>query len=53
MKLLDIKMVMELTTLCRNTINKLIAENNFPAAKKLGKRNVWKESEVLEWIEAL
>ena len=49
-KLLRLKEVSELTTLKNSTIFKFIRNGKFILPIKLGSRNAWKESEVIEWI---
>ena len=45
--------ILNRTGLCRTTIYKLIAQNNFPKPVKLGTRAVgWLESDINEWIES-
>lgn len=51
MKLLTIRDVINLTTLSRSTIYKYIQDRNFPESLKIGPRRVvWKEHEILEWL---
>jgi len=53
MKLLKIKQVIELTTMSRTTIYRMIANNDFPKQACLGKNNsVWLESEILDYLSA-
>lgn len=51
MKLLRIQQVVELTTLSRSTIYRLIAKGEFPKGKNISSRTVvWEESDVVDWI---
>ncbi len=51
MKLLRIKQVVEMTTLSRSTIYRLIDKGEFPKGKNLSSRTVvWNESDIAGWI---
>ena len=51
MKILKLKMVVEITGLGRSSIYKLIEQGEFPKQVSLGERAVgWVESEIEEWI---
>jgi len=51
MKLLRIKQVIEITTLSRSTIYRLIAKGEFPKGKNLSSRTVvWDELDIMNWI---
>ncbi|MDF3201969.1 Prophage CP4-57 regulatory protein (AlpA) [compost metagenome] len=53
MRILRMKMVVEITGLARSTVYKYIAEGIFPKPIPLGGRSVgWVESEVFAWIQA-
>lgn len=53
MRILRMKMVIEITGLARSTVYKYIAEGIFPKPITLGGRSVgWVESEVFAWIQA-
>lgn len=53
MRVLRMKMVVEITGLARSTVYKYIAEGIFPKPITLGGRSVgWVESEVFAWIQA-
>ena len=53
MRILRMKMVIEITGLARSTVYKYIAEGIFPKPIPLGGRSVgWVESEVFAWIQA-
>ncbi|MGP5446272.1 helix-turn-helix transcriptional regulator [Pseudomonas sp. B21128] len=53
MRILRMKMVVEITGLARSTVYKYIAEGIFPKPITLGGRSVgWVESEVFAWIQA-
>ena len=53
MRILRMKMVIEITGLARSTVYKYIAEGIFPKPSTLGGRSVgWVESEVFAWIQA-
>lgn len=53
MRILRMKMVVEITGLARSTVYKYIAEGIFPKPITLGNRSVgWVESEVFAWIQA-
>lgn len=53
MRILRMKMVVEITGLARSTVYKYIAEGIFPKPITLGSRSVgWVESEVFAWIQA-
>ena len=50
---LDIKGVIELTTLGQTTIYELARDGKFPKQRKLGSQRVaWLRSEVVDWIDA-
>ena len=50
---LDIKGVIELTTLGQTTIYEMAKRGEFPKQRRLGSnRVVWLRSEVLDWIDA-
>ena len=49
---LDIKGVVELTTLSQSTIYDLAKKGEFPKQKRIGpNRVVWRQAEVVEWLE--
>ena len=49
---LDIKGVIELTTLSQSTIYALAKQGEFPKQKRIGSnRVVWLRSEVVAWLE--
>jgi len=53
MKLLRIKQVIEITTLSRSTIYRLIAKGEFPKGKNLSSRTVvWDELDIMNWINS-
>ena len=53
LRILRMKMVIEITGLARSTVYKYIAEGIFPKPITLGGRSVgWVESEVFAWIQA-
>lgn len=53
MKLLRIKQVIDMTTLSRSTIYRLIDKGEFPKGKNLSSRTVvWSESELILWIKS-
>ncbi|MDT3714358.1 AlpA family transcriptional regulator [Pseudomonas soli] len=53
MRILRMKMVVEITGLARSTVYKYIAEGIFPKPIALGGRSVgWVESEIFDWIQA-
>ena len=53
MKLIKLKDVIEMTTLSKATIYRLMSKRAFPGAVPLGPRAVaWKLSEVIEWIDS-
>lgn len=53
MRILRMKMVVEITGLARSTVYKYIAEGIFPKPITLGGRSVgWVESEVFAWIQS-
>ena len=41
-----------LTTLSRATIYRLIARGDFPAPATVSGRSLWRESDILAWVEA-
>ena len=50
---LDLKGVIELTTLGQTTIYELAKRGEFPKQRKLGSQRVaWLRSEVVEWLDA-
>ncbi|HHQ4530938.1 TPA: helix-turn-helix transcriptional regulator, partial [Aeromonas hydrophila] len=52
MKLIKLKEVVEMTTLSKATIYRLMKNGKFPCAIHLGAKAVaWKLSEIIEWIE--
>ncbi|RTL12457.1 MAG: AlpA family phage regulatory protein [Neisseriaceae bacterium] len=52
-KLIRTREVMELTTLKRSTISKLIKDGNIvPPIKLLGRINAWYEEDILNWIKS-
>ena len=52
MKFIKLKDVMNLTSLSRATIYRYIAQQQFPKQVVLSARAVvWRESEIIEWIE--
>ncbi|MCL1077047.1 AlpA family transcriptional regulator [Parashewanella spongiae] len=52
MKLIKLKDVMNLTSLSRATIYRFMAQQQFPKQVVLSARSVvWRESEIIEWIE--
>ncbi|MDQ1886484.1 AlpA family transcriptional regulator [Aeromonas salmonicida] len=52
MKLIKLKDVVEMTTLSKATIYRLMKKGKFPCAIRLGAKAVaWKLSEIIEWIE--
>lgn len=52
-KLIRMRQVMELTTLKRSTICKLIKDGGIvPPIKLLGRINAWYEQDILNWIES-
>lgn len=54
MQLLNIKEVMAIVHMGRNTIYTKMKEGKFPKQFRTGKRAVrWKESEVREWYDSL
>ncbi|MEL4247431.1 helix-turn-helix transcriptional regulator [Shewanella xiamenensis] len=51
MKLIKLKVVIEITCLTKATIYRMIAERMFPKQVPLGERSVaWVEEDVLNWI---
>jgi len=55
MNLIRIEKVQEMTTFGKSTIWELAGDENsdFPKAEKLSARvTVWKENEIIEWIES-
>ena len=53
-KLIRLPRVMELTGLAKSTVWAWVKDGRLPKSKKLSKRvAVWKESEILTWIEAV
>ncbi|WP_429151323.1 helix-turn-helix transcriptional regulator [Aeromonas veronii] len=53
MKLIKLKEVIEMTTLSKATIYRLMSKGAFPRAAPLGARTVaWKQSDVIEWIDS-
>lgn len=51
-KVIRLKEVVQLTTLSRSSIYRLMSENNFPNSIKLGDRAVaWLQVEVEQWLE--
>lgn len=53
MKLIKLKDVIEMTTLSKATIYRLMSKGAFPSAVPLGARAVaWKLSDVIEWIDS-
>lgn len=53
MKLIKLKDVIEMTTLSKATIYRLMSKGAFPRAAPLGARAVaWKQSDVIEWIDS-
>ncbi len=53
MKLLRMKQVVEMTTLSRSTIYRLIDKGEFPKGKNLSSRTVvWSEPELILWIKS-
>ena len=53
MKLLGIKEVCEKVGFSRSTIFNRVKEGTFPPSRDSGRKNVWVESEIDEWIKAL
>ncbi|MGL6263346.1 AlpA family phage regulatory protein [Aeromonas jandaei] len=52
MRLIKLKEVIEMTTLSKATIYRLMSKGEFPGAIPLGPRAVaWKMCEVIEWID--
>lgn len=52
MKLIKIEEVVEMTTLSKATIYRLMKKGEFPCAVHLGAKAVaWMLSEIIEWIE--
>lgn len=52
MRLIKIKVVMDMTGLGRSTIYKFMAEGSFPMPVRLSTRSVaWVESEIQNWIQ--
>lgn len=50
---LDLRGVIELTTLSQSTIYALAKKGEFPKQKRIGpNRVVWERSEVVAWLEA-
>ncbi|WP_429141073.1 helix-turn-helix transcriptional regulator [Aeromonas veronii] len=53
MKLIKLKYVIEMTTLSKATIYRLMSKGAFPSAVHLGARAVaWRQSDVIEWIDS-
>jgi prophage regulatory protein len=53
MKLIKLKEVIEMTTLSKATIYRLMSKRAFPSSVPLGDRAVaWKQSDVIEWIDS-
>jgi prophage regulatory protein len=51
-KLIKLPQVMQITTLSRATVYRLIAKGEFPKQIKLSERaSAWIEHEVLEWLD--
>lgn len=51
--LLRLPAVLRITGLSRSTIYKLMAEGEFPAARKLTRRSVaWCSADVTQWVES-
>ena len=51
MKMMRIQNVVEMTTLSKSTIYRLIAKGDFPQGKRLSSRTVvWLEAEIIDWI---
>lgn len=53
MKLLDISEVCEKVGYGRSWILNREREGTFPASRKTGRKNLWLESDIDKWIEAL
>jgi predicted DNA-binding transcriptional regulator AlpA len=47
---LDLEGVCEITTCSRPYIYRLVAEGRFPKPKKIGRKNIWMHSTVLNWL---
>lgn len=52
-ELREMRELTEMTRLSKSTIYKLIADGAFPAPVKVGRRSMWKYSEILNWIDSL
>lgn len=50
-RFLDFHAVRETTTISRALVYRLISRGLFPRPVKLGKKSVWPQSEVLEWMQ--
>ncbi len=49
-RLLDIKEVKAVVKIARSTIYDQVARGTFPHPKKVGKRSLWRESDLQAWI---
>ena len=50
---LRIDQVLKIVPICRSSIYMMIADGEFPAPKKLGKRAAaWSKKEIAEWVES-
>jgi len=49
-KVLTVKEVQEVTTLCRQSIYNLIKQGEFPEPKRMGRRVVWTEKSIEDWL---
>ena len=50
-RLLALPRVEEIVGIKRTKIRQLMANGDFPKACKIGKSELWQESEIQEWIE--
>ena len=51
-KLIRMRDVIELTTLKRSTINKLIKNGGIVPPIKFGRLNTWDEKDIINWIDS-
>ena len=52
-KIIRMRETMQITTLKRSTIAKLLKNGTFPAPiKLLGRIHAWKEKDIFDWIES-
>ena len=52
-KLIDMPAVLQRVPLCRASVYSMIANGEFPAPVKIGRRSAWLEHEVSAWMDAL